>query len=228
MDTEDPPHGGGGGRTPGEVIDIMSSIAARLGDSVRDSDTGPAPAPVRADAPAEPPAVPATIRPAALVPSDAGPALDAPLRTLMDGFAMWGRAVHDAAGQHVQALARNVDDLARKADGAEAAVRDLARRAQGAEVTAADAGREAREAHGRLAEVGRLLAEHAEHLARLEAGAEADAAQIAGLRAANAKLASRLAWRTGLAAMALVAIVAAALWLKWPAVVDIVAVLSRH
>src|SRR6202011_5630406 len=69
MDTEDPPRGGGGGRTPGEVIDIMSSIAARLGDSVRepdpgrDSGAGPAPAPARADAAAEPPGVPATIRP---------------------------------------------------------------------------------------------------------------------------------------------------------------------
>ena len=250
MDFDDPPHRAGG-RTPGEVIDIMSTIASRLGEGVRAPDTGAgqAGAPARTEAPTQPPPVPANTPPTSLALLGAGPALDEPLRTLTDGLALFGRAINDAAAQHVQALARHVDDLARRAADANAAavaaqggVRDVAQRVQGAETTAADAAQQAREARGHLQEITRLLTEHASHadridaefaahterLARLEAGAESGAIKIAGLVAANGALRQRAVRLRTSVILAFLALAALAAWTFWPAVTKVAALLPMH
>jgi hypothetical protein len=255
MDFDDPP-ARGGGRTPGEVIDIMSTIASRLGEGVRapdsgfghDTGAGPAGAPARTEAPPQPAAVPASTRSMSLAPLGIA-ALDEPLRTLTDGLALFGRAINDAAAQHVQALARHVDDLARRAADANAAataaqggVRDVAQRVQGAEATAADAAQQAREARGHLQEITRLLTEHASHadridaafaahterLARLEAGAETGAMKIAGLIAANGALRQRAGRLRTFVILAFLALAALAAWTFWPEVTKVVALLPMH
>jgi hypothetical protein len=249
MDFDDPPHRAGG-RTPGEVIDIMSTIASRLGEGVRapdagfghDTDAGPAGAPARTEASAPASAAPANPRPTSLALLGAGPALDGPLRTLTDGLALFGRAINDAAAQHVQALANHVDDLVRRIADAEAAVREVAQRVQGAEVTATDAAQQAREARGHLQEITRLLTEHASHadridaafaahaerLARLEAGAESGAMKIAGLVAANGALRQRAGRLRTSVILAFLALAALAAWTFWPEVTKVVALLPGH
>jgi hypothetical protein len=250
MDFDDPP-ARGGGRTPGEVIDIMSTIASRLGEGVRapdsgfghDTGAGPAGAPARTEVPA-----PASTRSTSLAPLGVA-ALDEPLRTLTDGLALFGRAINDAAAQHVQALAGHVDDLARRAADANAAavaaqggVRDMAQRVQGAEATAADAAQQAREARGHLQEITRLLTEHASHadridaafaahterLARLEAGAETGAMKIAGLIAANGALRQRAGRLRTFVILAFLALAALAAWTFWPEVTKVVALLPMR
>jgi hypothetical protein len=158
--------------------------------------------------------------PAAAPPAELGDAkaLDGPLQNLTDGFALWGRAMHDAVVQQIGRFAGDVAAAADRAARAEAsaaaahaAVANVPEQVHGAVSTAGEATRAAREATGQLAEVLHNLAQHAGgigrlsaaldertvRLAALEAGAMALAAEVTTLKQENAGLKREIA---GLAA----------------------------
>jgi hypothetical protein len=144
-------------------------------------------------APADPPAAP----PAGL---GAAKALDAPLQNLTDGFALWGRAIHDAVVRQIGRFAGDVAAAADKAARAEAsaaaahaAVAHVPEHVRGAVATAGEATRAAREASGQLAEILHNLAQHASGIGRLSAALDERTARLAALEAGAAALAAEVA-----------------------------------
>jgi len=190
-----------------------------------------------ADAPEPPRVVHADFGAASSAPPPAPPteggALDAPLRTITDGFTLLGRAINQAVEQHVGRLEHHVGSLADRLDraettasSAEAAVHE---RVQGAEdmvrSTAAATQAQLTEQSDQTDRLNLTLADHAERFARLETDAASRAAEIGDLTAEighltaeNTRLATRAGRLTaGLVVVGLIAAAAvAAAWVGWP------------
>ncbi len=256
---ENSPADGGDERASGQVVDFTAPFAARLSDIFRE----PAPAATNggaehasayphadlAEAPSNASSNTQGFRPSTLAVLGDGTALDGPLQNLKDGFALWGRAIHDAVAQEVRRLGRDVEESDRKAARAEevaaaahAAVQHVPDHVRSAVQTSSEAARLAREASGQLIEILRNLAQHTGdigrlaslieertgRLGRLESGASALPVEVAALRqevvalAAANRLLHRRAGHLRIAViLAFAALLGFATWTGWPGLTSV-------
>jgi methyl-accepting chemotaxis protein len=186
---------------PAEVIDLMSSIASKYGEAARaQSSNG----------------------------HEGGAGAGDPLAQLTRSLDNWGRTVQ----QDVRGVEQRADAVAHRLEGIQYELHGVKQQADRLDQQAHDVREQARQT---LMELGHhatridgadaAAQDAAGRLARLEAAVARGNDEVAQLRAAEAILRRRAGRLAASVTVAIVAIVAVAVWVGWPEVTKVVALL---